>query len=170
MQPPTYPSASSGYLRWSTGLIAAIALLVCMVSLPRLENYVQSNNEEDAASALRVLGNAGDPGLSTDLATWIAGNSSLRHRFRDARVMEGAGFLMHHGYLFDLHRGEEGELRFVAWPRSSPSTGRAAFLLDVPGRVLHHPNTGGLWSGPGSAPPVLGVAPQDSGWTAWPQR
>lgn len=125
-------SACSGYLRWSTGIIAAITLLVCMVSLPRLQSYVQCNNEEDAARSLRVLGRAGSPGEAPDLATWIAQDRSLRHRFLDARVLEGSGLLMQHGYLFQMRRSEGRPPQFVAWPRATPRTGQAAFMWMVP--------------------------------------
>ncbi|MDE0915021.1 MAG: hypothetical protein OSB57_07555 [Planctomycetota bacterium] len=172
------PSSSSGYLRWSTGIIAAIALLVCMVSLPRLQSYVQVNNEEDAARSLRVLGRAGHPGDAPDLATWIASDRSLRHRFLDARVMEESGLLMQHGYLFHMQRSEGASNRFVAWPRSTPRTGQAAFLLDADGLMQRHANTDGRWSGPDNRPGAPPDAhPEDlasllskPGWHPWVTR
>jgi hypothetical protein len=172
------PSSSSGYLRWSTGIIAAIALLVCMVSLPRLQSYVQVNNEEDAARSLRVLGRAGHPGDAPDLATWIASDRSLRHRFLDARVMEESGLLMQHGYLFHMQRSEGDSNHFVAWPRSTPRTGQAAFLLDSDGLMQRHANTDGRWSGPDNRPGAHpGAYPEDlasllskPGWHPWVTR
>ena len=161
------PSNRSGYLRWSTGIIAAIILLVCMVSLPRLQSYVQANNEEDAARSLRVLGRAGSPGDAPDLATWIAGNRSLRHRFLDARILEESGLLMQHGYLFSMYRSEGNATRFVAWPRSTPRTGQAAFALGESGVVQRHANTGGRWSGPGAGPEDSEIPPAEPGWQPW---
>ena len=162
--------SSSGYLRWSTGIIAAIALLVCMVSLPRLQSYVQANNEEDAARALRILGRAGNPGDAPDLATWIARDSSLRHRFLDARVLEESGLLMQHGYLFHMQRSGGGSNQFVAWPRATPRTGQAAFMLDADGLVQRHANTDGRWSGPDARPVNLPSPPTEPGWQPWVTR
>ena len=165
----TIPRSSrrSGHLHWRTGAVAAIALLVCMVSLPRLENYVQSNNEEDAAVALRALGRAGDPGDAPDLSTWIAGVRGLSHRFRDARRLEGSGLLLHHGYLFLMQRTGSGQTRFMAWPRSTPRTGRAAFLLDATGGLHRHPNVDGHWSGPDAKPFGPGMALAERGWQSY---
>ncbi|HIF40037.1 MAG TPA: hypothetical protein EYQ74_02915 [Planctomycetes bacterium] len=164
------PSGLSGYLRWSTGVIAAIALLVCMVSLPRLQNYVQCNNEEDAARSLRVLGRAGSPQESPDLATWIGQDRSLRHRFLDARVLEDSGLLMQHGYLFQMQRPEGLPAQFVAWPRSAPRTGQAAFMWDGSGNVLRHANADGRWNGPEARPAEPGTNLSELGWAPWVMR
>lgn len=170
MSPISRPTSRSGYLRWSTGVIAAIVLLVCMVSLPRLQSYVQCNNEEDAARSLRVLGRSGSPGEDQNLAAWIAGDRSLRHRFLDARVLEGSGLLMQHGYLFDMRRSEGLPIRFLAWPRSTPRTGQAAFMLDDPGIVLRHANADGRWSGPDAQPVEPDTDLLERGWRPWAAR
>jgi hypothetical protein len=170
MNRPPRHSTSSGYLRWSTGIIAAIALLVCMVSLPRLQSYVQANNEEDAARSLRILGRAGNPGDAPDLATWIARDSSLRHRFLDARVLEESGLLMQHGYLFHMQRSGGDSNQFVAWPRATPRTGQAAFMLDADGLVQRHANTDGRWSGPEARPVNLPSPSTEPGWQPWVTR
>lgn len=141
-----------------------------MVSLPRLQSYVQRNNEEDAARSLRVLGRAGSPGEAPDLATWIAQDRSLRHRFLDARVLEGSGLLMQHGYLFQMRRSEGRPTQFLAWPRATPRTGQAAFMLDGSGVVLRHANGDGRWTGPDARPAEPDSDLSKRGWVPWTIR
>jgi len=66
--------------------------------------------------------------------------------------MEESGLLMQHGYLFHMQRSEGDSNHFVAWPRSTPRTGQAAFLLDSDGLMQRHANTDGRWSGPDARP------------------
>ena len=111
-------------------VISVLAGIVCLVSLPRLADYVRSSNEEDARLALGLLGPAFFPegatvpaGDLTDLGAW---SGTLRHRLRDARPLEDASALLYHGYLFSL-RSMGGETWLVAWPREGGRTGVGVF-------------------------------------------
>ena len=143
-------------------LIAAIALLVVLVSLPRFHAHAMDANRADARITLDVLGAAafkGDLSSSLSLAEGpgalsrlVGETPTLTHRFPDARVAEDTGQFLHHGYRVDtgfVLDGLESWPALVTWPDRFTDTGDAAFALTRDGRMFGHPNRG-LWSGGGS--------------------
>ena len=84
----------------TTLLLAAVGLVVVLVSMPRLAQWAAAGNQADAAQAAQVLGPllSAAPAAHT-LGTLMRSTSPLRHRFSNARPL-GAGYLVeHHGYL-----------------------------------------------------------------------
>jgi hypothetical protein len=145
---------------WSpSGLfsLAAVVAVLVVVSLPRLSELAQQENEADARDAARLL--------AAELDAEDAGLPTLRELLRrpalrgmsDAELLEG-GILRRHGYLFELTElspvlgvlalpaallaGRGGALRGMpavrAWPWSPGRTGRVAFLVTAGGGVLVH--------------------------------
>lgn len=116
-------------------LLFAVIVVVCLVSLPRLEDYVRRTNGSDARLALVVLAgicfpdgaqpaSAAEGGLGS---LWL-GDEGLRHRLEDARLVEGTQDLLFHGYFYRLEQDAEGRAQLIAWPRKVGRTGTATFL------------------------------------------
>ena len=131
------------------GLIAAIVTLVCVVSLPRLEEYARRTNEADARTAIVLLGEtwiedprAAAPGR--DLPALVADDPHVSHRLRDARRVPGTAILLHHGYYLRL--AEDGR-SIVAWPRRAGRTGERAFRYRAGQGLAVHANLDERWSG-----------------------
>jgi len=115
-------------------LLFAVIAVVCLVSLPRLEDYVRRTNEADARLALAVLGKIcfGEgsrpiPRAEAGLGNLWSGDQGLRHRLGDARLVEGTQDLLFHGYFYRLDRDAEGRQRLIAWPRKVGRTGRGTY-------------------------------------------
>jgi len=123
-------------LRISDGvLLFAVIAVVCLVSLPRLEDYVRRTNGSDARLALAVLGGicfpAGvqpTPAAQGGLGSLWLGDQGLRHRLEDARMVEGTQDLLFHGYLYRLEQGTEGRAQLIAWPRKVGRTGTTTYV------------------------------------------
>lgn len=165
-----------GLRRWSgrTGLasvpaglvIAALLVVVCLVSMPRLADYVRHTNEADARRALVLLGPAcfaaGDtaPADWTDVENW---NRTLRHRLRDARALTDGESLLYHGYLFAVRPTSEGAQWLVAWPRDGGETGEGVYAW-CPQRGALEASRGErvAWSDRAGAEGPL----EPSGWTS----
>ncbi len=128
----------------TTLLLAAVGLVVVLVSMPRLAQWAAAGNQADAAQAAQVLGPllSAAPAAHT-LGTLMRSTSPLRHRFSNARPL-GAGYLVeHHGYL--LARAEGGIL--FAWPLQSGRTGESAYAWTPDSGLLVHPNKDHRWTG-----------------------
>lgn len=136
--------------RW---ILAAIVAVVLAVSLPRFRALGVHQNELDAMTTLRLLGEGPLSARSQRLASQLEADSFLRRRLPDVEVLR-PDLLRRHGYLFERVETHSGpELR--AWPWKHGETGLAAFVL-TPDRVLHgNPNANATWSGlshgPGSS-------------------
>lgn len=155
-------------------IVAMIALLVIVVSLPRFRAHVVQSNRDDVPRTLSLLGGTvfqegwqerfpeGD--APETLYGVVRGLEPLAHRFRDASPVEGSTELRHHGYLFDTGRlfgGDGARTALVAWPVDYGRTGDRAFALTSDGQLFVHRNAG-LWNG--VARPLVDVALSDEGW------
>jgi hypothetical protein len=150
-----------------TGLFAivAVAAVVCLVTLPRLADYVRHTNEADARATLALLGPICFPGLcevhedcavpgdcvlaSGSLEELSCASGSLRHRMSDARVVEDEARLLYHGYLFELRKVEGQGTWLVASPRRKAFTGESTYAWS-PSDGLLLADAAGAWS------PILG--------------
>lgn len=115
-------------------LLFAVIAVVCLVSLPRLEDYVLRTNEADAQLALVVLGgicfpqgSRPTPAAEGGLGSLWLGDESLRHRLGDARPVEGTQDLLFHGYFYRLERDAQGRAQLLAWPRKVGRTGTGTY-------------------------------------------
>ncbi|MEM9383383.1 MAG: hypothetical protein AAGB93_25800 [Planctomycetota bacterium] len=156
-------------------LIATIAVLVVVVSLPRFRAHAIDANRKDARVALDLLGSAVfAPALpsrvaeraSRTLPDVIRSSAALQHRFPDARAVAAAAGvqLLHHGYRIDtgwVIEGVERRPALVAWPDRYGVTGDVAYALTGDGALWGHPNAG-LWSAGEQELAVADLA--DEGW------
>ncbi len=147
-------------------VLGLIALVVVLVSLPRLRRFALRENESDAIRALRVLADdalADQDALRTcDLGALLAASSSHRVRLEDVEVLEG-GRLRRHGYLFGAVEQAPGRRVLLAWPWNHGSTGLAAFAIEPGADPLGLANEDGRFSGP-ERPPPPDVSSGDAGW------
>ena len=159
-------------------IVATIAILVVMVSLPRFRAHVLDANRDDARLALGLLSDrifapewqAGLEGgrAPEDLHGVISSDARLNHRFPDARSLEVPGgphdVLLHHGYLFDTGHVVVNGTRvpaLVAWPEVYGRSGDMAYARTGDGAVYAHGNEG-LWSGVAGA--LMDADLADEGW------
>jgi hypothetical protein len=160
------PRSRRGASHFAVVSIALVALIVAMVSLPRLREL---GLRENAADAERVLRRAAEllrtPGQEGTLQELVARDRILARSLADGEWLD-VDRLRCHGYLFERVRmGELHGLR--AWPWQYASTGLACYALwrgtgnELDGRVLWNPNERGQASGPGN-PPATG----EPGWRA----
>lgn len=141
--------------------IAALLLVVAVVSIPLLRTHALRLNELDALQSMAVLAkplheeSADRPSPAT-IGQLLERQPDLLRRLSDAEVLDEGRLLRRHGYLFDLAPplagGAPQPPTLRAWPWSHGQTGLGAFLLVRPGELLGHPNRESVWSGP-SAPP-----------------
>jgi hypothetical protein len=148
--------------------LAAVALVVLLVSLPCLRDFAVRENQRDAQSLLSKLASivtlaaARDPAAPIDLASLLAARPALAQRLPDAEVGPDA-LLRHHGYLFAARRDPTGGVALCAWPLDHGRTGLHAYLY-LAGRGLYaHPN-GGRWSG--EVEPAPSELVPSVGWVA----
>jgi hypothetical protein len=133
-----------------TATLALIAIVVVLVSLPRLRRFALRENETDAIAMLRVL--AVDAVANREalaeggLSALLAASTHHRVRLEDVEVL-GDGRLRRHGYVFESVRGAEGRSVLLAWPWEHGRTGLAAFATEPGGLVFGLPNGDGRISG-----------------------
>lgn len=159
-------------------IVATIAILVVMVSLPRFRAHVLDANRDDARLALgllseRIFAPEWQAGLEGSLAPEdlhgvISSDARLNHRFPDARSLEVQGglhdVLLHHGYLFDTGHVVVNGTRvpaLVAWPEIYGRSGDMAYARTGDGALYAHGNEG-LWSGVAGA--LMDADLADEGW------
>jgi hypothetical protein len=146
--------------------LAAVGLVVVLVSLPRLRAFALEANEVDAARLTRLFADAlaadplppGVPAFATLLE-----RPDLARQAADVEAVADPSQVRCHGYLFQITPGEPA--RVEAWPWECGRTGRAAFRQEVGGRLERHANDGGLFSGPRNGP-ANRLASEVDGWTA----
>lgn len=148
------PRASTARSRWPDRIaLAAIAVVVALVSLPRLRQFALRENEADAIRLVRVLAASDHP-----LHERFAPGSTLARRVGDVELLAD-GVLRRHGYLFDSVRTADGSPMVRAWPWSHQHTGLGAFVWTPQRGLLAHANADGRFSGierppsPDSGPP-----------------
>jgi len=149
-------------------VLGLIALVVFLVSLPRLRSFALKENETDAVRALRVLAEdavAHPEALdSGGIAGLLAASSGHRLRLEDVEILPDAR-LRRHGYLFASAEPAPGRRILLAWPWEHGRTGFAVFAADSSGALRGLSNADGRFSGPGRPPP----APPDGGtWVELP--
>lgn len=148
----------SGALHWAdAAVLAAVGLVVLLVSLPRLRAFALRENETDARTLIARLGelcasdlatrdpSAREVGSLTSLSDVFARAPQLAARLEDAEWLEDGAVLRRHGYLFEFARHESGPVLF-AWPWEHGRTGSRAFRWRM-GALEGHPNSAGGWSG-----------------------
>lgn len=168
-------AAPTRTLSWIDKLtLAAIGVVVVLVTLPVLRGFGVRENERDALRMLRVLAaepaaNRGalvDDGQAT-LAELAAGDRVLHRRLEDLEALPD-GRLRRHGYLFDVSALGGGEPMLRAWPWEHGQTGRAAYVWTPRRGILAHANRDGRYTGAGSPPMASEVL--GAGWVAIPRR
>ena len=154
MRRPSW-SARSGRLPAVDVLtLAAVLVVVLLVSLPCLRDFAVRENERDAQALLPVLvelvnGQVRAAELEPDLAGLVAATPALADELRDAHPGEHGGTLRHHGYVFSAGAaGPGGERDVLAWPLDRGRTGVRAFACRPGGGLWLHANRDGRWSGP----------------------
>lgn len=151
--------------------IAALLLVVGVVSIPLLRTHALRQNELDALRSLAQLAVPLDALARAGRAPATVGHllelePDLARRLIDAELLEGGQLLRRHGYLFDLAPPLPGTASsgpvLRAWPWSHGRTGLGAFVQAPHGELLGHPNREGLWTGPNPPP-----RPGDTASDAW---
>lgn len=143
--------------------LCAVALVVVIVSLPRLRDFAVRENERDAiryARELSTLAQArsteGEPVASIGALLEATDRPAL---FQDAELLAGGQLLRRRGYLFDLLRAAEGGWVVRAWPWEHGTTGLGAFVALSGGSTFGHPNPTRDWSGPEHPPRLAELVP-----------
>lgn len=129
-------------------VLAAVGLLVVLVSIPELRQFVVRSNDHDARSCLRLFGAlAVADGRSEALPLGEVLDDEVRHRLPDARVVAVPGAeLAYHGYFFGRAQSSEGPV-LIAWPQEAGRSGGATYALSPTRGLLRHPNADARWSG-----------------------
>jgi hypothetical protein len=137
--------------------LALIAIVVVLVSLPRLRRFALRENETDAIRMLRILSAEAlanpDALEAGDLSNLLAACTVQRVRLEDVEVL-GEGRLRRHGYVFEAVRDPGGRLVLLAWPWEQGRTGLGVFGAEPGGPLVGMPNEDGRVSGPQNPPPV----------------
>lgn len=146
--------------------LAAVALVVLLVSLPRLRDLALRENESDAAWLTGRLAELCVEHDALELEALVERAPLLDRQLEDVEYLEGGRVLRRHGYLFEVLALEGGAAdaatRAVrAWPWEAGRTGRVALLWTPDGGLLGHPNEDGRWSG--EHPP----RPEDAARAGW---
>jgi len=149
--------AQCGRMRAADALtLAAVALVVLLVSLPRLRDLALRENESDAlwlTRRLSELASAPDPHSVQEL---LAAAPDLLRQIDDAQYLEGGRLLRRHGYAFEVLEtpgAEDGSMAVRAWPWRAGRTGGSAFVWTASGGLVSSANRAGRWSGE-RAPPA----------------
>jgi len=167
--------------------LAAVVLVLVVVSVPRLQDLARQENEADArvtaellARALRTLPAASEPSLRD-----LVRRPELSGGLSDAELLQHGSLLRRHGYLFEVTRlspslslpaaplsllsGDPGALAGMpairAWPWAHGSSGEIAFLVTAAGACLLRDDTALRWHGLESAGVVVDEL---TGWRAAP--
>lgn len=154
--------------------LGAVAMVVLLVSLPRLQDLAVRENEGDAAWLVARLGRLCAEGFGAPVQAAIAGERTLRRQLDDAELLAEGRVLRRHGYLFEILSPPEGEgpggvprPLARAWPWDWGRTGRVVFVWCPERGLLGHPNPDGQWTGLEDPPPA---PPQGEGWRGVRQR
>jgi hypothetical protein len=137
--------------------LAAVGVVLFLVSVPRVHQFALQDNERDAKSSLLTLfstvyADEGDR-ASRQIPAPEAWDQEVKCRLYDAHTSEGSALLQRHGYLLELAHRPDGSDFLRAWPTKHGATGRSAFLLDSERGLIEHENIDGAWSGPSSSRP-----------------
>jgi hypothetical protein len=140
--------------------IGAIAIVVVLVTIPRLRAFAVRANELDAMHMLRALSAQPAPNgranAGFDLSAIVAQDAALKRRLEDLECLED-GRVRRHGYLFDMTLLRPGEPMLRAWPWNQGQTGCSAFVWTPQRGLLGVPNTDGRYSGPDHPPRAAAI-------------
>jgi hypothetical protein len=141
--------------------LAAVALVVLLVSLPRLRDLALRENESDALWLTRRLSELATAREPRSVQELLEAAPDLRRQIDDAQYLEGGRLLRRHGYAFEVLEqpgAAQGSLAVRAWPWRAGRTGGAAFVWTASGGLLGSANRAGRWSGEQAPPTEVGAA------------
>jgi hypothetical protein len=140
-------------LHWAdASVLLAVAVVVLLVSLPRLREFALRENEADARTLVARLGElCARETHAGSLAQALEREPQLVARLDDAEWLDQGRVLRRHGYLFELDASRR-PARVLAWPWEHGRTGLRAFRWEA-GVLQIHSNRAGAWSG-AQAPPL----------------
>jgi hypothetical protein len=148
--------------------LCAVAVVVLLVSLPRLQDLAVRENEGDARWLTERLGELGGTleGAPHDIRGLLEAQPTLTRLLDDAEYLEDGRLLRRHGYLFEVVGADGasagcGLSAVRAWPWRYERTGRQAYLWRCGEPLRAHDNALGHWSGLQRPPEVAAVA---AGW------
>jgi len=163
--------------------LAAVALVVLLVSLPRLRDLALRENEGDAVWLMRRLVELCAKADGADLQALVEAEPRVGRLLDDAEFLERGRILRRHGYLFEVldgsvdrpQSGQEpldgsattAQWAVRAWPWEAGRTGRLALLWTPQSGLVGHLNEQAEWSG--TRPPSPGAAGAE-GWRRIRQR
>ncbi|TAJ16551.1 MAG: hypothetical protein EPO68_10925 [Planctomycetota bacterium] len=154
-------TARVGASRFAVVAISLVALIVAMVSLPRLRELGLRENAVDAERVLRRIAEVLQSGTPPTLRDAVASDRILSRALVDGEWLDD-GRLRCHGYLFEL-RASPAPACARAWPWQEGATGGACFATwSGDPAIYRHANAAGLASGLQRTPPERG----DAGWVA----
>jgi hypothetical protein len=157
--------AQVGRLRAADVLtLAAVALVVLLVSLPRLRDLALRENESDALWLTQQLAELAGEREPQSVQALLEGAPDLRRQIDDAEYLEGGRLLRRHGYAFEVlaRSGTEGGAPAVrAWPWHAGRTGATAFVWTASRGLVGNANREGRFSGERAPPPETDGA---AGW------
>ncbi len=137
--------------------IAAVGIVLFLVSVPRVHQFALQDNERDAKSSLLTLFStvyADDGSASAQrIPAPEAWNQEIKCRLYDAHPSDESALLERHGYLLEHAQRADGSEFLRAWPTRHGATGRSAFLIDSQRGLIENENTDGAWSGTASGRP-----------------
>lgn len=146
--------------------LCAVAVVVLLVSLPRLQDLAVRENEGDARWLTERLGEIGGrlEGAPQDIRGLLEAQPTLTRLLDDAEYLEDGRLLRRHGYLFEVAGGAGtgcGLSAVRAWPWRYERTGRQAYLWRCGEPLRANANAHGRWSGPQRPPEFAALA---DGW------
>lgn len=157
--------ARSGRLRAADILtLAAVAVVVLLVSLPRLRDLALRENESDALWLTQQLAELAGARESQSVQDLLEGAPDVRRQIDDAEFLAGGRLLRRHGYAFEVlpRSGPEPTTTAVrAWPWQAGRTGATAFVWTSSRGLVVHANREGRWSG---ERPPLPETDASAGW------
>jgi hypothetical protein len=144
--------------------LGAVAVLLFLVSVPRVHELALQDNQRDAQSAVRVLAEAAFPASATEKLSPYELSVALSERLRDVRFHKDSGLIQRHGYLFEVSSDTKGSDLIRAWPVDHGETGVMAYMMDNDSPLRTHRNSNATWSGVSMARPTG----EETGWFAAP--
>lgn len=144
--------------------LGAVAVLLFLVSVPRVHQLALQDNQRDAQSAVRALAKAAFPLSAEEGMSSYELSLALSERLRDVRYHEESGLIQRHGYLFEVSSRSQGGDLVRAWPVVHGETGVMAYMMSQESPLQTHRNSDAAWSGRSVTRPTG----DEPGWFATP--
>ena len=144
--------------------LSAVAVLLFLVSVPRVHQLALQDNQRDAQSAVRALAKAAFPLSAPQSLSSYELSLALSERLRDVRYHKDSGLIQRHGYLFEVSTGPKGRDLVRAWPVDHGETGIMAYVMNQDASLMTHRNSNAAWSGLSVTRPTG----KEAGWFATP--